>query len=178
MYDAQQGSTSGAHIDMSTSSGTNQYHGSAYGHRGTNWINAAPFFFKNDGAIPDNQKNPELHRWDAGGTFGGPVVIPKVFHGKDKMFFFFGYQGQRLVQTQVNPQVTVFTPAELTGDFSHSNASGTGPDQNVVKFLQQNSYFQPNPGLAAQGTKLPQGLAITLPDYVVKKTPVTKKIWS
>src|SRR5579864_5052851 len=39
MYDAQQGSTSGAHIDMSTSSGTNAYHGTAYGMRGTNWLN-------------------------------------------------------------------------------------------------------------------------------------------
>ncbi len=46
MYDAQQGSTSGAHIDMSTSSGTNAYHGSVYGMRATNWLNAAPFFFK------------------------------------------------------------------------------------------------------------------------------------
>src|ERR1700678_3141175 len=52
MYDAQQGSTSGAHIDMSTSSGTNDFHGSLYGHRGTNWINAAPFFFKQDADVP------------------------------------------------------------------------------------------------------------------------------
>src|ERR1700691_5803265 len=42
MYDAEQGSTSGAHIDMSTTSGTNKYHGTAYMHRGTDWINAAP----------------------------------------------------------------------------------------------------------------------------------------
>src|SRR5271168_4344334 len=44
MYDAQQGSTSGAHIDVSTTSGTNNYHGTVYGLRGTNWINADPFF--------------------------------------------------------------------------------------------------------------------------------------
>src|SRR5208282_641712 len=43
MYDAQQGSTSGAHIDMSTASGTNAIHGAAYWHRGTDWLNAAPF---------------------------------------------------------------------------------------------------------------------------------------
>ncbi len=43
MYDAQQGSTSGAHIDMSTSSGTNTLHGSAYGHRGTDALNATPY---------------------------------------------------------------------------------------------------------------------------------------
>ena len=42
MYDAQQGSTSGAHIDMSTASGTNAIHSSAYIHRGTDWLNAAP----------------------------------------------------------------------------------------------------------------------------------------
>jgi len=85
MYDAEQGSTSGAHIDMSTSSGTNKYHGSLYGRRGTNWINAAPFFFKNDNDIPDNLKNPELHRYVAGGTIGGPVI-------KDKLFAFIAYQ--------------------------------------------------------------------------------------
>src|ERR1700684_2525417 len=45
MYDAQQGSTSGAHIDMSTASGTNNIHGMAYVHRGTNALNADPFFF-------------------------------------------------------------------------------------------------------------------------------------
>ena len=85
MYDAQQGSTSGAHIDLSTVSGTNIYHGSLYGRRGTNWINAAPFFFKNDGDIPDNLKNPQLHRYQVGGTFGGPII-------KDKLFGFISYQ--------------------------------------------------------------------------------------
>jgi hypothetical protein len=85
MYDAEQGSTSGAHIDMSTASGTNKYHGSLYGRRGTNWINAAPFFFKNDNDIPENLKNPELHRYVVGGTFGGPII-------KDKLFAFIAYQ--------------------------------------------------------------------------------------
>ena len=85
MYDAQQGATSGAHIDISTASGTNQYHGSGYIHRGTDWLNAAPFFFKNDPNIPDNEKVPQLHRYTAGFTVGGPVL-------KDKVFFFAGYQ--------------------------------------------------------------------------------------
>ena len=85
MYDAQQGSTSGAHISLSTTPGTDEFHGTLYGHRGTNWINAAPFFFKNDDNIPDDQKNPPLHRWIAGGTFGGPII-------KDKLFGFIAYQ--------------------------------------------------------------------------------------
>jgi hypothetical protein len=85
MYDAQQGSTSGAHIDMSTASGTNDFHGSVYGHRGTNAWNAAPFFFNADPNIPADQKNPELHRYTAGATFGGPIK-------KDKLFGFLSYQ--------------------------------------------------------------------------------------
>jgi Carboxypeptidase regulatory-like domain/TonB dependent receptor len=87
MYDAQQGSTSGAHIDVNTASGTNAYHGTAYGRRGTNWINAAPFFFKNNPLLANDPKdeNPELHRYIVGGTFGGPII-------KDKLFGFVSYQ--------------------------------------------------------------------------------------
>lgn len=85
MYDAQQGSTSGAHIDMSTKSGTNNLHGGLYGHRGTDWLNAAPFFFNQDPNIPANDKVPQLHRYTAGGMLGGPLI-------KDKVFGFVSYQ--------------------------------------------------------------------------------------
>lgn len=85
MYDAQQGSTSGAHIDLSTKAGTNAYHGGAYIRRGTDWLNAAPFFFNQDPSIPSNLKVPQLHRYTAGGTLGGPIL-------KDKLFGFVSYQ--------------------------------------------------------------------------------------
>jgi hypothetical protein len=85
MYDAQQGSTSGAHIDMSTASGTNDIHGQAYVLRGTDALNAAPYFYNADGNIPANDKVPELHRYTAGGTLGGPIL-------KNKLFGFISYQ--------------------------------------------------------------------------------------
>jgi hypothetical protein len=85
MYDAQQGSTSGAHLDMSTASGTNSIHGSAYVHRGTDALNAAPYFYKQDGNIPANEDVPQLHRYTLGGTLGGPLI-------KDKLFAFISYQ--------------------------------------------------------------------------------------
>ncbi len=85
MYDAQQGSTAGAHLDLSTKSGSNSIHGSSYIHRGTSWINAAPFFFNDDDDIPANQKVPELHREILGGTVGGAII-------KDKLFGYLGYQ--------------------------------------------------------------------------------------
>jgi Carboxypeptidase regulatory-like domain/TonB dependent receptor len=85
MYDAQQGSTSGAHIDMSTASGTNDLHGSAYVHRGSDALNAAPFFYNADPNIPASDKVPGLHRYTAGATVGGSLI-------KNKLFGFLSYQ--------------------------------------------------------------------------------------
>jgi len=110
MYDAQQGSTSGAHIDMSTASGTNDLHGSLYGHRGTNWINAAPYFYKQDPNIPENEKVPELHRYTAGGALGGPII-------KNKLFGFASYQHVHVSDLEIGTSRTA-VPAFLTNDRS------------------------------------------------------------
>jgi len=110
MYDAQQGSTSGAHIDMSTASGTNNFHGSAYIHRGTNALNAAPFFFNADPNIPASEKNPQLHRNVGGVTLGGPII-------KDKLFAFVSYQHIHSSDQEIGlSRITV--PAGLTDDRS------------------------------------------------------------
>ena len=110
MYDAQQGSTSGAHIDMNTSSGTNAIHGGGYIHRGTDWLNAAPYFYKQDSNIPANEKVPELHRYTAGGTLGGPII-------KDKLFGFVGYQHVHVSDLEIGTSRTA-VPAGLTDDRS------------------------------------------------------------
>jgi Carboxypeptidase regulatory-like domain len=103
MYDAQQGSNSGAHIDMSTRSGSNELHGDAYVHRGTNWINAAPFFFKKDDNIPAIDKNPQLHRYTAGGDLGGPII-------KDKLFYFASYQHLHVTDQETGDELLVVPP--------------------------------------------------------------------
>ena len=110
MYDAQQGSTSGAHIDLSTSSGTNEYHGNLYVHRGTNWLNAAPFFFKQDDDVPANDKVPQLHRYIAGGTVGGPII-------KDKLFGFLAYQHLHVSDAEIGDSF-LDVPVGLTDDRS------------------------------------------------------------
>jgi hypothetical protein len=114
MYDAQQGSTSGAHIDLSTASGTNGYHGTAYIHRGTDWINAAPFFFKQDPDIPANMKVPQLHRYALGGAFGGPIV-------KDKLFGYLAYQ-----HTHVSDQEIGDSFLDVPVGLSDTNRSANG----------------------------------------------------
>src|SRR6202045_3917121 len=110
MYDAQQGSTSGAHIDMSTASGTNDFHGAAYIHRGTDFLNAAPFFYNADPNIPASDKVPEQHRYSAGGTFGGPII-------KNKLFGFLGYQHIHNSDQEIGSS-RVAVPAGLTNDRS------------------------------------------------------------
>jgi hypothetical protein len=110
MYDAQQGATSGAHIDLSTTSGTNNYHGNLYLHRGTNWLNAAPFFFNQDQAVPANDKVPQLHRYILGGTVGGPII-------KDKLFGFLAYQHLHVSDAEIGDSF-LDVPIGLTDDRS------------------------------------------------------------
>ena len=110
MYDAQQGSTSGAHIDMSTASGTNSFHGNAYIHRGTDALNAAPYFYKQDANIPRGQDIPQLHRYSAGGTLGGPLI-------KDKLFSYIAFQHTHASDLEIGTSRTA-VPFGLTDDRS------------------------------------------------------------
>jgi hypothetical protein len=110
MYDAQQGSTSGAHIDLSTASGTNTIHGMAYIHRGTDAFNAAPYFYKQDPNIPAGQDVPQLHRDILGGTLGGPLI-------KDKLFAFVSYQHTHASDLEIGTSRTA-VPTGLTDDRS------------------------------------------------------------
>jgi hypothetical protein len=135
-YTAEYGRNGAGIISVVTKSGSNQFHGSAFDFVRNTDFDANAYFNIQQG-IPRNN----LKRNQFGGTFGGPIV-------KNRLFFFASYQGQRQIETDVQPEQTVFTPAELAGNFSQA-ASGA-PDPNVVTFLQANPYFQSNPALAAQ----------------------------
>lgn len=141
-YSAEYGRNAGGIVSVVTKSGTNQLHGTAYDYVRNNYFDANSFF--------NNQQNlpvPVLKRNQFGGTIGGPILIPKIFNGKDKLFFFFSYEGQRQTALDASPgKVTTFTPAEANGDFSQSPQAST-----VAAFLQANPQFQSDPGLAAQG---------------------------
>ncbi len=126
MYDASQGSTSGAHIDISTASGTNQYHGTVYGHRGTNWLNAAPYFFKQDPSVPASDKNPQLHRYILGGTFGGPII-------KNKLFGFIAYQHLHVSDQEIGDGF-FDTPPGLT------SAAGSRTAASLLNTINNTTY--------------------------------------
>jgi outer membrane receptor protein involved in Fe transport len=141
-YSAEYGRNSGGIISVVTKSGTNQIHGSAFDFLRNDALNANTYFNKQQGLARNVLKRNQF-----GFTLGGPVVIPKVVDGRDKFFWFTSYQGQRLSEVKANPNngSAVFTPAQLAGNFAG--------DPNVIAFLTNpaNSYFQPNPALAAQG---------------------------
>ena len=137
-YTVEYGRNGGGTISEVIKSGTNSLHGSVYDYFRNDALNANDYFDKQEG-----NPRPVLKRNQFGGVIGGPIIIPGLVHGKDRFFFFFGYQGQRQTQTVNEGFVTTYTPAELNGDFSQFNNSG--PDPNVVAFLQANPFYQPDP---------------------------------
>lgn len=145
-YTAEYGRSGGGIVSVVTKSGTNEFHGSVFEYVRNNYFNANTFF-NNEQNLPISI----LKRNQFGARIGGPIAIPKLFNGRNRAFFSIGYQGQRLSQLSSATATAVFTPAEMKGDFSRSNSSGTGPDPSVVAYLQQFPFFQPNPTLASQG---------------------------
>ncbi len=103
------GLTGGGVINTVTKSGSNALHGSIYE------------FLRNDKLDARNTfaavRSP--FRYNQFGTaVGGPVWIPKVYHGKDRTFFFFNYEGSRYRATY-NPITSVPIAPWLNGDFSN-----------------------------------------------------------
>jgi len=145
-YSAEYGRSNGGVVNVITRSGTNQIHGSAYDYLRNKALNANNFF--NQATPGAYSPVPTLIRNQFGATAGGPITLPHIVNGKDRFFWFMGYQGQRELSTKVGTQVRVFTPAEIRGDFSKSNRGG--PDPGVAAFLQSHPYYQSNAQLAAQ----------------------------
>ncbi|HEX4544682.1 MAG TPA: carboxypeptidase regulatory-like domain-containing protein, partial [Candidatus Acidoferrum sp.] len=157
-YSAEYGRNGGGIVSVVTKSGTNDWHGSAFDFLRNDAFNANTFFNNSriDATTGKTLPRDVLKRNQYGGTFGGPITVPHVVHGKDRFFFFVGYQGQRLSQQQTNGKVSVFTPAEAqNGDFSKAGTDPTTgmpiPDAGVVAFLQAHPGFQSDPAKAAQG---------------------------
>ncbi|MEO6804010.1 MAG: carboxypeptidase regulatory-like domain-containing protein [Granulicella sp.] len=112
VYPAQFGRQA-AQINSLTKSGTNNFHGTVFEFLRNDVLDAKQYDFS--GSKPS--KNP--FKWNQFGfTLGGPVWIPKVYDGHDKLFFLSNYEGYRLRQS-ANTLYTVPTAAMRAGDFSN-----------------------------------------------------------
>jgi hypothetical protein len=115
-YAAEYGQAGSAVFNLTMRSGTNAIHGGAYDYFVNEALNAGQAFTE-DPAKPGNHIRNRQRRNDFGFNLGGPVYIPKVIDGRDKLFFFFNFEEYR--ETQVfNTFRTVPTQAMRNGDFS------------------------------------------------------------
>jgi hypothetical protein len=128
-YAAEYGRTPGGQFSFTTRSGSNSLHGSAFDYLRNSYFDANDWFNDYYG-VPQQA----LRQNDFGGTLGGPIVIPRVYNGHNKTFFFANYEGLRLeepiaaYQSYV-PNLTVRTAA--TGAMAailDAFPNPTGPD--------------------------------------------------
>jgi hypothetical protein len=122
-YSAEYGRDASGQIDVVTKSGTNSLHGSAYEYFRNNYLDAPGYLVDFQGA-----KIAPYRYNDFGFTVGGPVVIPKVYNGKDKTFFFVSENWLREVTYSTATQALVPTAEERAGNFSnewYQNSAGT-----------------------------------------------------
>ncbi|HTP32833.1 MAG TPA: carboxypeptidase regulatory-like domain-containing protein [Candidatus Acidoferrales bacterium] len=108
-YSAEYGLNAGGLVNVVTKSGTNELHGDAFEYLRNREFNARNFFAK----VADPLKRNQF-----GVTAGAPVYIPKVYNGRDKTFFFFGYQGTILRNMAGAQSAFVPTAAQAQGIFS------------------------------------------------------------
>jgi hypothetical protein len=111
---AEYGRFNGGVISVVMKSGTNTLHGSVYEFLRNSALDANNFFNNRNG-IPLGP----LKRNQFGFTLGGPVVIPRVYNGRNKTFFFVDYEGFRQRQLS-SVSYTVPTAAQRSGDFSQT----------------------------------------------------------
>jgi hypothetical protein len=157
-FDAEYGKASGGLVNLVTKSGTNDLHGSVYdllknrALDATNWITDY-----------QNQKKPIDTQNDFGGLISGPVYIPKLYHGRDKTFFLFDYEGFRFDTGGVALQ-SAPTAAMIGGDFSALLTPTTVNGQTFSPHIlyDYRTCTGANQGQACQafpGNKIPTSLA-------------------
>jgi hypothetical protein len=140
-----------------TASGTNQYHGELLEYNRSKGTSAKPYF----GA---GKPRPPYERNEFGGNFGGPIIIPRLYNGKNRSFFFVAYEGFRLSQSaSVNSQqptalerqgiFTEFTQPIINPATGTAYANQTIPSgsQNAVS-LQLLKLLYPTPTASGTGT--------------------------
>ncbi|WP_031498203.1 TonB-dependent receptor [Bryobacter aggregatus] len=112
-YAPEYGRQPGAQVAIVTRSGTNVLHGSAFNYFRNDKLDANSWFGNFNGI-----KRPALRQNDFGFTVGGPLLIPKLYDGRNRTFFFVSYEGLRLIQP------VVLTGARVPSLAARQNATG------------------------------------------------------
>jgi hypothetical protein len=120
-FAAEYGQAGGGYFNYTMKSGTNQIHGSAFDYFVNEALNAGlPFTDRgatNSAKAGQLVRNP-LRQNDYGFTLGGPITIPKIYHGHDRTFFFFSFEQFRQTAVTTNTVGIVPTALQRQGNFS------------------------------------------------------------
>jgi hypothetical protein len=132
-YSAEFGQSAGGIVNVITKSGTNKFHGSLYEFFRNNNLDGRNFFA---------QSRPRYQQNQFGGSLGGPVIIPKVFNGRDKVFFFADDE-QFLSNKGTTENVTLPSAAWRTGDLSSQLTGQTYTDPCTGATYDDGQLFDP-----------------------------------
>jgi hypothetical protein len=124
-------------VTFTTKNGTNQYHGSLFEYLQNQALDASPYGFS--GKAPKKFNT-------FGGSFNGPVVIPHLYDGHDKTFFFADYEGNRR-STAVLQQFVVPTLADRSGNLADIGATNNVPSAQISPTAKALLAFYPLPNV-------------------------------
>jgi hypothetical protein len=197
-YDAQYGRTGGGAISISTIGGTNDLHGvSWWYHR--NSYGAANSWSANRIGLPLTKRHSNAY----GFLFNGPVYVPKVFDGRNKLFFMFTYEG--LTNNGVDGATfTLPQPAQYGGDFSRlfdaggqlvkiydpltTRPDGAGnvrdqfagnriPASRLSPITVKAASFYPQPSRLGDGPALINNYSLPIPNFTGNNTEGSRIDW-
>jgi hypothetical protein len=149
---AENSSTNGGVELFTLKSGTNRFHGSSFGYGHNEILDANTWSNDNEGI-----GKAKSRFWDYGISAGGPIIIPKLYHGRDKTFIFGAYERyQQNDFTNGALSATVPTPVFLAGDFSALlNTNVTYGTDGAGNTIYQGAIFDPTTGNVFVGNRIP-----------------------
>ncbi|HEY6345616.1 MAG TPA: carboxypeptidase-like regulatory domain-containing protein [Bryobacteraceae bacterium] len=140
-YAAEFGQAGGGVFNFTMKSGSNQFHGSGYDYFVNEALNAGTPF-TNDGT--GHLLRPRQRRNDYGFSVGGPVLIPRVYNGHDKTFFFINWEQFREKDIINNLPLTMPIPAYRQGNFQQALTGRNLGTDGLGRPIMENQIFDPS----------------------------------
>ena len=169
IYPAEFGREAGQ-VNVSSKPGTNTYHGSLWEFLRNNRLDARSYDFlsASRSATNPSPKSTPYRQNQYGYTLGGPVWIPKLIHGKNRLFFMSNYEGYKSRQT-VTSLATTMTAAMRTGDFSTIPTALADPNSRTGTY--PNIVDSPFPNNQIPASRISAGSQVLLRFYPLPNQP-------
>ena len=137
-FKAEYGHAGGGVMNFVSKSGTNQFHGSGYEFLRNNALDSNNWFNNRAGI-----DKPVYKQNDFGASFGGPIVIPKIYNGKDKTFFFYNREQYREFFVVNDTAITVPTAAYRAGNFAAAQTGRNLGNDPLGRAIIEGTIFDP-----------------------------------